>query len=121
MTKEKMMWLLMDIFEKNPKDLFNLFKKRAGGELVFAMTGIKKVGNSANLSPEKIMRIQYSYCAFSLLADENSEEFAKKWLKRGNIFLAEPIKAFRNLSPKSLFMVMNVVLNCIRAQHGIVP
>ncbi len=121
MTKEKMMWILMEAFEKDPRDLFSLLKKKAGKELTFAMTGLKKVESGANLPAEIIMRIQYGYCAFCLLAEENGDEFAKKWIKNGNIYLPKPIEGLRSFPPNRLFLVMNAVFNCIKAGHGIIP
>lgn len=121
MTKGKALWILIEVFEKSPKDLFNLFKREAGAKLTFEMTGLKKVNSKTKLSAESIMRIQCSACAFFILTEESNADFAKKWLENGNVFIPKPAKAFKDFPANKLFLVMNAVFNCIRAQHGIVP
>ena len=115
------MMFSMHALEADPKGLFDLFLKEAGAKLVFEMTGKKKVGDPSRLSAEEIMRIQYSYCAFSILAEENGKESAKRWLRRGNIFLKSPTKAFRRWPVSKLYVAMSRVMDCYKASRGILP
>jgi hypothetical protein len=120
MSKEEMLGFFMDSFEKDPHDIFELLKTKAGVKLTIIMTGYKKISKLKKLLPDEIMRIQYGYCAYMILSKENGRKFAKNWLLKGGIYLRDSALAIRRCSSDELFLVMHEVMNCIRASHGII-
>ncbi|GEM_PF-6481953 len=120
MSKNEIPSILMDFIEKDTRFLFRSLKKRAGIKSTVIMTGRKKIGRS-KLLPEEVLRIQYAYCAYAILSRENGHKFAENWLLKGNIYMRNPALAIRNYPSDKLFLVMNAVMNCVKAGRGIIP